>query len=64
LAAPRVGPLARRDLGARSPLILNTSANAPSLREGALHPEVELHPATADIVGTSPSQQGNAASYR
>jgi hypothetical protein len=68
LAAPRVGPLARRDLVARSLLIL-TSAKAtlfcqtqhralPSLREGALHPEVELQPATADIVEDQPEPAG------
>ncbi len=54
---PPIGPVARRDLAARFPLIL-TSAKPTlfcqtqhralaSLRKRAPHPEIELHPAAA-----------------
>ena len=58
---PRIGPVARPDLAARFPLILtsakpslfcNTQHRAlPSLRKRASHPEVELHPAAAQVRG-------------
>jgi anaerobic selenocysteine-containing dehydrogenase len=58
---PPVGPVARPDLAARFPLILTSAKPTlfcqtqhralPSLRRRALHPEVELHPATAEARG-------------
>ena len=58
---PPVGPVARPDLAARYPLVLTSAKPTlfcqtqhralPSLRKRALHPEVELHPATAEARG-------------
>jgi anaerobic selenocysteine-containing dehydrogenase len=58
---PPVGPVARPDLALRFPLILTSAKPTlfcqtqhralPSLRKRALHPEVELHPATAEARG-------------
>ena len=58
---PSIGPVARPDLAARFPLVL-TSAKAslfcqtqhralPSLRKGAMDPEVALHPTAAQARG-------------
>jgi anaerobic selenocysteine-containing dehydrogenase len=54
---PPIGPVARPDLAASFPLILTCAKPSlfcetqhralPSLRKRALHPEIELHPATA-----------------
>jgi anaerobic selenocysteine-containing dehydrogenase len=58
---PPVGPVTRPDLAARFPLILTSAKPTlfcqtqhralPSLRKRALHPKVELHPATAEARG-------------
>jgi anaerobic selenocysteine-containing dehydrogenase len=58
---PPVGPVARADLAASYPLILTCAKPSlfcqsqhralPSLRKRALHPEIELHPATAAARG-------------
>ena len=58
---PQVGPVARPDLAARFPLVLTNAKPSlfcqsqhralPSLRKRALHPEVELHPAAAQVRG-------------
>jgi anaerobic selenocysteine-containing dehydrogenase len=58
---PIIGPLTRRDLAARYPLVLTSVKHTlfcesqhrglPSLRKHALHPEVELHPETAQRRG-------------
>jgi anaerobic selenocysteine-containing dehydrogenase len=58
---PPIGPLARPDLADRFPLILTCAKPSlfcqsqfralPALRKRALHPEIELHPATAAIRG-------------
>jgi len=58
---PPVGPVARPDLAARFPLILTSAKPTlfcqtqhralPSLRKRARHPEVELHPGTAEARG-------------
>jgi anaerobic selenocysteine-containing dehydrogenase len=58
---PPVGPVARPDLTAQFPLVLTSAKSTlfcqtqhralPSLRKRAAHPEVELHPATADARG-------------
>jgi anaerobic selenocysteine-containing dehydrogenase len=55
---PLISPRARPDLAARFPLILTSAKHTlfcesqhrglPSLRKHALHPEVELHPETAN----------------
>ena len=60
---PEIGPLARPDLAARFPLVLTNAKSAlfcqtqhralPSLRKRALHPEVELHPETAQARGVA-----------
>ncbi len=58
---PPIGPVARPDLAAFFPLILTCAKPSlfcqtqhralPSLRKRALHPEIELHPATAAARG-------------
>ena len=58
---PQIGPTARPDLAERFPLILTSAKPTlfcqtqhralPSLRKRARHPEVELHPAAAQIRG-------------
>jgi anaerobic selenocysteine-containing dehydrogenase len=58
---PPVGPMARPDLAAHFPLVLTSAKPTlfcqtqhralPSLRKRAAHPEVELHPATAEARG-------------
>ena len=58
---PPIGPVARPDLATRFPLILTCEKSSlfcqtqhhelPSLRKHAPHPEVELHPATAQARG-------------
>jgi len=58
---PPIGPVARPDLAASFPLILTCAKPSlfcqsqhralPSLRKRALHPEIELHPATAAARG-------------
>jgi anaerobic selenocysteine-containing dehydrogenase len=58
---PMMGPRSRPDLAARYPLILTSAKHTlfcesqhralPSLRKHALHPEVELHPETAQRRG-------------
>ena len=58
---PLIGPLTRPDLAARFPLILTSTKHTlfcesqhralPSLRKHAPHPEVELHPETAEARG-------------
>ena len=58
---PMISPQARPDLAARFPLILTSAKHTlfcesqhralPSLRKRALHPEVELHPETAEVRG-------------
>jgi anaerobic selenocysteine-containing dehydrogenase len=58
---PPVGPMARPDLAAQFPLVLTSAKSTlfcqtqhralPSLRRRAAHPEVELHPATAEARG-------------
>ena len=58
---PPIGPVARADLAASYPLILTCAKPSlfcqsqhralPSLRQRALHPEIELHPATAAARG-------------
>jgi anaerobic selenocysteine-containing dehydrogenase len=58
---PPIGPVSRRDLAARFPLILTCAKSSlfcqtqhhalPSLRKRAPHPEVELHPAAAEARG-------------
>jgi len=58
---PPIGPVARPDLAASYPLILTCAKPSlfcqsqhralPSLRKRALHPEIELHPATAATRG-------------
>jgi anaerobic selenocysteine-containing dehydrogenase len=55
---PLIGPLTRPDLAARFPLILTSTKHTlfcesqhralPSLRKHAPHPEVEMHPETAE----------------
>jgi anaerobic selenocysteine-containing dehydrogenase len=58
---PAIGPSSRPDLAARFPLILTSTKHSlfcesqhrglPSLRKHARHPEVELHPHTAEVRG-------------
>jgi len=58
---PPIGPVARPDLAARFPLVLTSAKPTlfcqsqhralPSLRKRAPHPEVELHPAAAEVRG-------------
>ena len=58
---PPIGPVSRPDLAASFPLILTCAKPSlfcqtqhralPSLRKRALHPEIELHPATAAARG-------------
>jgi anaerobic selenocysteine-containing dehydrogenase len=58
---PPIGPVARSDLAGRFPLILTCAKPSlfcqsqhralPGLRKRALHPEIELHPATAAARG-------------
>jgi anaerobic selenocysteine-containing dehydrogenase len=58
---PSIGPVARSDLAASFPLILTCAKPSlfcqtqhralPCLRKRALHPEIELHPATAAARG-------------
>jgi anaerobic selenocysteine-containing dehydrogenase len=58
---PAIGPSSRPDLAARFPLILTSTKHSlfcesqhrglPSLRRHARHPEVELHPHTAEVRG-------------
>jgi anaerobic selenocysteine-containing dehydrogenase len=58
---PPIGPVARSDLAASFPLILTCAKPSlfcqtqhrtlPGLRKRALHPEIELHPATAAARG-------------
>jgi anaerobic selenocysteine-containing dehydrogenase len=58
---PPIGPVARADLAASYPLILTCAKPSlfcqsqhralPGLRKRALHPEIELHPATAAARG-------------
>ena len=58
---PMVSPRSRPDLAARFPLILTSVKHTlfcesqhralPSLRKHALHPEMELHPETAEVRG-------------
>jgi anaerobic selenocysteine-containing dehydrogenase len=60
-AEPQISPVTRPDLTARFPLILTSAKPTlfcnsqhralPSLRKRALGPEVELHPATAEVRG-------------
>jgi len=60
---PEIGPLTRLDLAARFPLVLTNAKSAlfcqtqhralPSLRKRAPHPEVELHPETAQARGVA-----------
>jgi anaerobic selenocysteine-containing dehydrogenase len=61
---PMMGPHARPDLAHRYPLILTSAKHTlfcesqhrglASLRKHALHPEVELHPETAQLRGIAP----------
>ena len=58
---PLIGPLTRPNLAARFPLILTSTKHTlfcesqhralPSLRKHAPHPEVEMHPETAEARG-------------
>jgi anaerobic selenocysteine-containing dehydrogenase len=60
---PQIGPVARPDLAARFPLVLTSAKPTlfcqsqhralPSLRKRAMHPEVVLHPATAQARGVA-----------
>jgi anaerobic selenocysteine-containing dehydrogenase len=62
-AEPQIGPVARPDLAVRFPLVLTSAKPTlfcqtqhralPSLRKRALHPEVELHPAAAQVRGVA-----------